>query len=96
MLGLDNIQRSPPTSTTLLFDYIEPFLKVNETASTTPVPEVSAVAGTRELSCYWNDKALTDKDIQALCLKTCLQGFFLDYVEMRCSVADPVLHKISD
>lgn len=69
---------------------------MNKISSTTLVPEVSTVGGMREVSCHWNDKALTDVDIQALCLKTCLQGFFLDYIEMRCSVADPVLHKISD
>lgn len=69
---------------------------MNEAASTTPVLEVSTVGGMREVSRYWNDKAFTDKDIQARCLKTCLQGFFLDYVDTRCSVADPVLHKISD
>ena len=69
---------------------------MNETVSTTPVREVSAVGGMHEVSCYWNDRAFTDRDIPALSLKTCLQGFFLDYVETRCSVADPALHKIGD
>jgi len=48
-----------------------------------------------ELSSYWKDETPADKDAQAPCLKTCIQDSFFVSVEMRCSVADPGLHKIS-
>lgn len=68
---------------------------MNETASTTLLTELSTLFGRCMAISSYSKNMTADKDTQVPCSKACLQDSFLDSKEMRCSVADSALHKIS-